>query len=51
MNKQTTIYVVRHGQAEFNLHHVIGGILEPNPLTAKGEEQARKLGEKFKILR
>lgn len=48
MSKQTTIYIVRHGQAEFNLHHIIGGILDPNPLTEKGEEQAMKLGEKFK---
>jgi len=51
MNKQTTIYVVRHGQAEFNSRHIIGGTLEPNPLTAKGEEQSRKLGEKFQNIK
>ena len=51
MNKQTTIYIVRHGQAEFNIRHIIGGTLDPNPLTEKGEEQARKLGEKFKNIK
>lgn len=51
MSKQTTIYIVRHGQAEFNLHHIIGGTLDPNPLTARGEQQARKLGEEFKNIK
>lgn len=51
MNKQTTIYIVRHGQADFNLRQIIGGTLDPNPLTAKGEEQARKLGEKFRNIK
>lgn len=51
MSKQTTIYIVRHGQAEFNSRHIIGGTLDPNPLTAEGEEQARKLGEKFKHIK
>lgn len=48
MNTQTTIYVVRHGQAEFNVKGVIGGTLEPNFLTAKGEDQAVILAQKFK---
>ncbi len=48
MNKHTTIYVVRHGQAQINLARKIGGTLEPNPLTTKGEEQARMLAAKFK---
>ena len=51
MNKQTTIYIIRHGQAEFNRRHIIGGTLEPNSLTAKGKEQARKLGKKFKNIK
>lgn len=48
MNKKTSIYVARHGQTEFNLKGVIGGILEPNPLSPKGEEQAKILSEKLK---
>ena len=47
MNKKTIFYVVRHGQAVFNLKRVIGGTLEPNILTTKGEEQAKILAEKF----
>lgn len=47
-NKSTIFYIVRHGQAEFNLKHIIGGTLEPNHLTEKGEEQAYKLSEELK---
>lgn len=45
---KTIIYVVRHGQAEFNEKGIIGGTLEPNLLTAKGENQAEKLANKLK---
>ncbi len=47
MIQQTTFYVARHGQTEFNLKGIIGGILEPNELSPKGEEQAGILGEKL----
>jgi len=43
-----TIYVVRHGQTEFNVKKIIGGTLEPNPLSKIGKKQAYKLGKKFK---
>ncbi len=45
MNKQTVIYVVRHGQAELNVKCTIGGTFEPNPLTSKGKEQAINLAK------
>lgn len=48
MNKQTVIYVVRHGQAELNVKHTIGGTLEPNLLTSEGRKQALKLAENLK---
>lgn len=48
MKNYTTIYVVRHGQAQINLARKIGGTLEPNPLTPKGEEQAQMLANEFK---
>ena len=47
MTKQTTFYIVRHGQTDFNLKGIIAGILEPNLLSQKGEEQASVLGKKL----
>lgn len=47
MKKLTTIFVVRHGQTEFNIKKIIGGTLEPNPLSATGKAQAIKLGKRF----
>lgn len=45
MNNLTTIYVVRHGQSQFN----IGETDKPNtPLTAVGRDQAQKLAEELK---
>ena len=49
--KQLTIYVVRHGQAEFNVKRMFGGTYEPNPLTAKGEEQALMLAKKLQNIK
>ena len=46
--KQLTIYVVRHGEAEFNVKGIFGGTYEPNPLTPKGIYQAHELAQKFK---
>lgn len=45
MNNLTTIYVVRHGEAEFNAKRMIGGTFEPNPLTPEGRKQALKLAK------
>jgi len=47
MKNRTIFYVVRHGQTEFNLKGIIGGILEPNPLSTKGEEQAAILAKRL----
>lgn len=46
--KQLAIYIVRHGEAEFNVKRIFGGTYEPNPLTSKGKEQAWELAQKFK---
>ena len=43
----TTFYVVRHGQTEFNVKNIIGGTLEPNPLSKIGRQQAVKLALKL----
>lgn len=47
MNKQTVIYIVRHGQAELNAKRTIGGTFEPNLLTGKGKKQALELAKKL----
>lgn len=47
MNTQLTIYVARHGQTDFNLQGKIGGILEPNPLSSSGKQQAQDLAQKL----
>lgn len=47
MKKLITIFVVRHGQTEFNIKKIIGGTLEPNPLSTTGKAQAIKLGKRF----
>lgn len=51
MKKLTTIFVVRHGQTEFNIKKIIGGTLEPNPLSATGKDQAIKLGKRFENIK
>ncbi len=51
MITQTTFYIARHGQAEFNLKGIIGGTLEPNLLTVKGEDQAKLLAEKYQNIK
>ena len=40
MSKQTTIYLVRHGESEFNKQSLITGHLDP-PLTEEGKRQAQ----------
>ena len=45
VNNTTVLYVVRHGQAEFNVKRKIGGTFEPNPLTEEGKKQAMKLAK------
>lgn len=47
----TTIFVVRHGQTEFNIKNIIGGTLEPNPLSATGKDQVIKLGKRLKKIK
>ncbi len=47
MTNQINIYVVRHGQSQFNLKKTIGGTLEPNPLTPQGKQQAKALATKL----
>lgn len=43
----STLYLVRHGQAEMNAAKLLSGQLEPNPLTKKGIKQAEKLAEEL----
>lgn len=54
-NNMTTIYIVRHGQSEYNADSEAGGVHIPHrwgevggPLSKKGEEQAKKRGEYLK---
>ncbi len=47
MNNMTTFYLARHGETEHNVNHIVQGHLD-SPLTEKGEEQAKLLGEEFK---
>ncbi|WP_304204093.1 histidine phosphatase family protein, partial [Lactobacillus intestinalis] len=42
-----TIYLVRHGQTLFNVHHKIQGTCD-SPLTRLGIEQARAINRYFK---
>ncbi|WP_040952070.1 histidine phosphatase family protein [Gorillibacterium massiliense] len=44
MNKKTTIYLVRHGQTEWNIEHRFQGH-QDSPLTELGVQQAMWLGE------
>lgn len=41
MTKQTTIYLVRHGQSELNVQGIISGHVDPN-LTEQGKEQVHQ---------
>lgn len=43
------IYLVRHGQTEFNVARRYQGRLD-SPLTARGEDQARRMGERLAAL-
>ncbi len=42
----TTFYIARHGETEFNLKGILQGHVD-SPLTERGKEQARQLGEKL----
>ncbi len=44
----STIYIVRHGQAHLNTLGKIGGTFEPNHLTEKGMDQAHSLANSLK---
>ena len=51
MNQQmTTFYIVRHGETDWNTKKLIQGITD-NPLNAKGEIQAKELGEKLRHIK
>lgn len=45
-----TFYIVRHGEAEFNVKKIVHGHVD-SPLTEKGKEQARVLGRTFRNIR
>jgi broad specificity phosphatase PhoE len=45
-----TLYIVRHGQTEWNLNRIIQGHVD-SPLTSEGVMQARALGKKFKDIK
>lgn len=47
MASKTTVYLVRHGETEWNLSGRWQGHADA-PLTDRGESQARALGERFK---
>ena len=47
MASKTTVYLVRHGETEWNLSGRWQGHVDA-PLTERGEAQARALGERFK---
>ena len=47
MNNYTTFYIVRHGETEYNIQGIAQGHLD-SPLTQKGINDARELGNKFK---
>lgn len=46
MKNFTTIYIVRHGETEWNVQKLLQGQSD-SPLTAKGEEQAKKVGQEL----
>ncbi|SRR5260221_344764 len=46
-NIYTTLYVVRHGQSEWNEKGLVQGQTE-SPLTTLGEEQAKQLGKELR---
>jgi broad specificity phosphatase PhoE len=47
MNNYCTLYIARHGETEWNLKQLTQGHGD-SPLTDKGKEQARALGERLK---
>lgn len=47
--KLTTIYIVRHGQTEWNINGLIQGQGD-SPLTPKGEDQAKQIAKELKSI-
>ena len=45
--KLTTIYIVRHGETEWNIKHLMQGHLD-SPLTQAGEQQAKDIALRLK---
>ncbi len=45
-----TLYIVRHGQSEHNVQHIVQGHLD-SPLTEEGINQARDLANKLKDIK
>lgn len=43
----TTLYIVRHGETEFNIKEIMMGYTVDSALTKKGKEQARKIAEEL----
>lgn len=43
----TILYIVRHGETEFNVGEIMMGYTTDSALTKKGKEQARKIGEEL----
>lgn len=46
----TTIYIVRHGETEYNVEERVQGQPTDSPLTAKGEKQARERARELKYI-
>ncbi|HAO64442.1 TPA: hypothetical protein DCQ44_00475 [Candidatus Taylorbacteria bacterium] len=47
MDQKTTFYIVRHGETEFNVSGIMQGHTD-SPLTEKGQEQAKLVGNALK---
>ena len=43
----TTLYIVRHGESDGNVRHILQGQINSSKLTENGKKQARTLGKKL----
>ncbi len=50
-NKICTIYLVRHGQSEWNVQSLMQGKTSGVPLTKTGVKQAREIAGRFKLIK